>query len=241
MPLSSKEGLLQRWQRHFHGRTHISFQELLYSLRQRQLLETLFCLFDRDSSSLLSESEWIGSIYKIAEASNRTKNVRSLETFLHRFQHLSEDQNALALNDFCKLFDDLSVSLSLSLFPRKEVDDSLVRLVPSRIRLVISRRIQSVDDDGIPRCSPRGVQVRLFLSLVRCHRRCSSSVKSDTKWLSWIAHQFHTTVSKHSRTHAHSNPPVDETMDLETFKNSFYFKVVRMSCVQKNGSDRREF
>jgi hypothetical protein len=109
MPLSSKEGLIQRWQRHFHGRTHISFQELLYALRQRQLLETLFCLFDRDSSSLLSESEWIGSIYKVAEVSNRTKDVRSLETFLHRFQHLSQDQNALAINDFCKLFDDVSV------------------------------------------------------------------------------------------------------------------------------------
>ena len=123
MPLSSKEGLLQRWQRHFHGRTHISFQELLYSLRQRQLLETLFCLFDRDSSSLLSESEWIGSIYKIAEVSNRTKSVRSLETFLHRFQHLSQDQNALALNDFCKLFDDVSVRLSAR---KEDKDDSFV-------------------------------------------------------------------------------------------------------------------
>ena len=31
------------------------------------LLETLFCLFDRDASGLLSESEWIGSVYKMAE------------------------------------------------------------------------------------------------------------------------------------------------------------------------------
>ncbi len=31
------------------------------------LLETFFCLFDRDSSGLLSESEWIGSVYKLTE------------------------------------------------------------------------------------------------------------------------------------------------------------------------------
>lgn len=35
--------------------------------RFQQLLETIFCIFDRDSSGSLSESEWIGSIYKIAE------------------------------------------------------------------------------------------------------------------------------------------------------------------------------
>ena len=91
---SNREALIQRWQRQLHGRTHITFQELMYLLRQRvwetnilslylvfhfnvnsffqQLLETLFHLFDRDSSGLLSESEWIGSIYKVTE-------------YLHRF------------------------------------------------------------------------------------------------------------------------------------------------------------
>jgi hypothetical protein len=32
---SNKEVLIQRWQRHLHGRTHIAFQELMYLLRQR--------------------------------------------------------------------------------------------------------------------------------------------------------------------------------------------------------------
>jgi hypothetical protein len=32
---TNKEVLIQRWQRHLHGRTHISFQELMYLLRQR--------------------------------------------------------------------------------------------------------------------------------------------------------------------------------------------------------------
>ncbi len=31
----SREALIQRWQRHLYGRTHISFQELMYLLRQR--------------------------------------------------------------------------------------------------------------------------------------------------------------------------------------------------------------
>jgi hypothetical protein len=52
-----------------------------------------------------------------------------------------------------------------------------------------------------------------------------SSVKSDTKWLSWIAYQFHSVTSKH-RSNAHNPTHVDETMNLETFKANFYFKVV---------------
>ena len=235
--LSSKEALLQRWQRHFHGRTHISFQELIYSLRQRQLLETLFCLFDRDSSALLSESEWLGSIYKITEMSNRTKDVRSLETFLHRFQQMSHNQSALTITDFCKLFEESSVSFASA----EETDArAIVRLVPTGIRPAVPRRVESVDRDGIPRHSPRRLQVRftrLFVLLV--HRR-SSSVKSDTKWLAWIAYQFHTAVNKQHRTNVPNNPHSDETMDLETFKNSFYFKVVRITRFETS-ERRRDF
>jgi hypothetical protein len=47
------------------------------------------------------------------------------------------------------------------------------------------------------------------------------SVKSDTKWLSWLAYQFHIIASKKQ---------MDDSMDLETFKTSFYFKVV---CIFK--------
>jgi hypothetical protein len=38
-PSNNKEALLQRWQRHFHGRTRITFQELMYSFRQRVRME----------------------------------------------------------------------------------------------------------------------------------------------------------------------------------------------------------
>ena len=51
-------------------------------------------------------------------------------------------------------------------------------------------------------------------------------MKTDTKWLSWLAYQFHTAVSK--RFHSSSNGTSrDDYMDLEIFKNSFYFKVVK--------------
>jgi hypothetical protein len=33
--LSNREALIQRWQRHLQGRTHVTFQELMYLLRQR--------------------------------------------------------------------------------------------------------------------------------------------------------------------------------------------------------------
>ncbi len=33
--ISNKEALIQRWQRHLHGRAYISFQELMHLLRQR--------------------------------------------------------------------------------------------------------------------------------------------------------------------------------------------------------------
>ena len=51
------------------------------------------------------------------------------------------------------------------------------------------------------------------------------SLKSDTKWLSWLAYQFHMAVSKRRNTTYHDSQ-VQDSMDLETFKNSFYFKVV---------------
>ena len=51
------------------------------------------------------------------------------------------------------------------------------------------------------------------------------SLKSDTKWLSWLAYQFHMAVSGHGGAigNLHSN---GESMNIETFKKSFYFKVV---------------
>ena len=46
----------------------VLFDFLFFSFfRSQLLLETFFCLFDRDSSGFLSESEWIGSIYKVTE------------------------------------------------------------------------------------------------------------------------------------------------------------------------------
>jgi len=95
------------------------------------LLETFFCLFYRDSSGLLSESEWIGSVYKVAEyvymissfilsqqtfdhiyiyrISNRTKHVRTLEPFIRAFRHISHGHDSLSIDDFCILFEDISV------------------------------------------------------------------------------------------------------------------------------------
>ena len=56
------------------------------------------------------------------------------------------------------------------------------------------------------------------------------SLKSDTKWLSWLAYQFHTAVGKR-RSLTSNGIPFDDSMDLETFKNSFYFKVVRTTSL----------
>ena len=93
---SNKELLIQRWQDRFTNRTHLTFKEFLDHLHEhvrikyplsmilismksdlrlnfflsfsvQVLLETFFHLFDRDSSGLLSESEWIGSVYKVVE------------------------------------------------------------------------------------------------------------------------------------------------------------------------------
>lgn len=86
-----KEDLIQRWQRYCTHQNHLTFQEFLQLLHQhvrikflrelismkfdrlllQVLLETFFYIFDRDSSGLLSESEWIGSVYKVTEYRNR--------------------------------------------------------------------------------------------------------------------------------------------------------------------------
>jgi hypothetical protein len=105
----------------------------LFDFFSQPLLETFFCLFDRDSSGLLSESEWIGSIYKVTEyvyiifsfilsqqtfdqtylyiyrISNRTKDVRTLEPFIRAFRHISRGYDSLSINDFFILFEDTSV------------------------------------------------------------------------------------------------------------------------------------
>ena len=49
-----------------------------------------------------------------------------------------------------------------------------------------------------------------------------SSLKSDTKWLSWLAYQFHIAVGAHGS----SSNQTDDSMDLAMFKKSFFFKVV---------------
>ncbi len=51
--------------------------------------------------------------------------------------------------------------------------------------------------------------------------------KSDTKWLSWLAYQFHIAVGAHASSSSHRSQS-DDSMDLVTFKRSFFFKVVRL-------------
>jgi hypothetical protein len=63
-----------------------------------------------------------------------------------------------------------------------------------------------------------------FLSLLNIYKNFLFfllSVNSDTKWISWITYQFHIAVTKRR-----NNTIVEDSMDLATFKNSFYFKVV---------------
>lgn len=53
------------------------------------LLETFFYLFDRDSSGLLSESEWIGSVYKVAEYVYMIFSfILSQQTFDHTYIYM---------------------------------------------------------------------------------------------------------------------------------------------------------
>jgi hypothetical protein len=56
-------------------------------------------------------------------------------------------------------------------------------------------------------------------------------LKSDTKWLSWLAYQFHMAVGK-GRGATYNGTQLDDCMDLETFRNSFYFKVVCIFIIQ---------
>jgi hypothetical protein len=65
----------------------------------------------------------------------------------------------------------------------------------------------------------------LFFSFKISFSFFNLSVKSDTKWLSWFAYQAHIIVSKNR---------MDDCMDLETFKNGFYFKVVCIFKKNKN-------
>ncbi|CAF1117807.1 unnamed protein product [Rotaria sp. Silwood1] len=55
-----------------------------------------------------------------------------------------------------------------------------------------------------------------------------ANLKSDTKWLSWLAYQFHMAVSKRRST-THNGTQLEDSMDLETFKNSFQFKVPELA------------
>ncbi|CAF4067057.1 unnamed protein product, partial [Rotaria magnacalcarata] len=197
---SNKEALIQRWQRQLIGRTHISFVEFMHLLQQhfyyfffssQLLLETLFCLFDRDSSGLLSESEWIGSIYKVAEISNRTKDVRTLEPFIRAFKHISHGCDSLSIHEFCILFDDT--------FFRREF--ALLFIGETTLLGVME-----------------------FTGVLHS----VSNLKSDTKWLSWLAYQFHMAVSKRRNT-ANHRYQIEDSMDLETFQSSFHFKVPELA------------
>ncbi|CAF2124187.1 unnamed protein product [Rotaria magnacalcarata] len=55
-----------------------------------------------------------------------------------------------------------------------------------------------------------------------------SNLKSDTKWLSWLAYQFHMAVSKRRNT-ANHRYQIEDSMDLETFQSSFHFKVPELA------------
>ncbi|CAF2319582.1 unnamed protein product [Rotaria sp. Silwood2] len=55
-----------------------------------------------------------------------------------------------------------------------------------------------------------------------------ANLKSDTKWLSWLAYQFHMAVSKRRST-KHNRTQIEDSMDLETFRNSFQFKVPELA------------
>ncbi|CAF1166761.1 unnamed protein product [Adineta ricciae] len=191
MVSSSKEDLIQRWQRQLIGRTHINFQEFLHLLRQHLLLETLFCIFDRDSNGSLSEAEWIGSVYKVAEISNRTKDVRTLEPFIRAYRHVSQGSDSLTLNAFYILFEDQSFCRDFAFLFMNELHPLNIMELTDLLRSV-------------------------------------SNLKSDTKWLSWLAYQFHTAVGKR-RSLTSNGIPFDDSMDLETFKNSFYFKVPELA------------
>ncbi|CAF3560809.1 unnamed protein product [Adineta steineri] len=186
-----KEDLIKRWQRQLIGRPHIDFQEFMHLLRQQLLLETIFCLFDRDSSGLLSESEWIGSVYKVAEISNRTKDVRTLEPFIRAFRHFSHGSDSLSIDVFYILFEDLSFRRNFALL--------------------------FIGESNL-------LNIMEFTDLLRS----VSNLKSDTKWLSWLAYQFHLAVGKRRGMTNHGTQS-DDSMDLEKFKNSFYFKVPELA------------
>ena len=154
---SNREALIQRWQRQLHGRTHITFQELMYLLRQRvrkinSIIFDLFLFFEFLSAIIRNtflfirsrfqwftfgirmdwidlQSDRVFFIYSTSEyslekssvfrISNRTKDVRSLESFLNNFKHLSVlEHDSLTVQTFCKLFEDSSVEQIEDLFHR---------------------------------------------------------------------------------------------------------------------------
>jgi len=91
-------------------------------------------------------------------------------------------------------------------------------LVSTRICFIISWRNEYNNCDGISRCTSSSFKVDLKKNFFSLAFLCLNfSVKTDTKWLSWLAYQFHIIASKNQ---------MDDTMDLQTFKTGFYFKVV---------------
>jgi len=58
------------------------------------------------------------SIY-IHRIFNRTKDVRTLEPFIRAFRHISRGYDSISIDDFCILFEDLSVCNSSMYKKRK--------------------------------------------------------------------------------------------------------------------------
>ena len=143
---------------------------------------------------------------------------------MRAFKHNSAGHDSLSIDDFCLLFDESTVR---TINNRSNVrhQASTPSFVKSSLVYFLLRRVWSARWNSpiffapFPSKSGFVVELSLFVS--------SFSLKSDTKWLSWLAYQFHMAVatptgSTHRRTTSNDN-----SMDLSTFKRSFAFKVVR--------------
>ena len=115
---------------------------------------------------------------------------------------------------------------------RRYVSHAFLPLVSKRIHSSVSERNEPTEYHGIHRHASIRFQVCSTASRRHTRHWCCflrSSLKSDTKWLSWLAYQFHMAVDRSRGTTA-EDPNPEDSMDLETFKNSFHFKVVRIAA-----------
>ena len=165
------------------------------------------------------------NIWSVHRISNRTKHVRTLEPFIRAFRQISREHDSLSIGEFFRLFEDTSVCVQhIDWWWWAVIRFRILLLVSTRFRSVISRWSQLIKYHGIRRSTSNSFEVRHpFIPSFSFEFRIFS-LKTDTKWLSWLAYQFHTAVSK--RFHSSTGTSKHEYMDLDTFKNSFYFKVV---------------